>query len=72
MTLESAHVDGERLSGVTLEQLKLNQSNHIRIRLGVKPDACHQGSLNLFGRYLGNYPRDLLMRLRYAFGEAEK
>ncbi|THF71501.1 ArsR family transcriptional regulator [Deinococcus sp. Arct2-2] len=72
VTLEGAHIDGERLSGVTLEQLRLDQSNHIRIRLGVKPDARHQGGLNLFGRHFGNYPQDLLMRLRYAFGDAQK
>ncbi|MDB5046172.1 MAG: cel1 [Deinococcus sp.] len=69
VTPGGAHIDGEVLSGVTLEQLRLEDSNHIRIRLGIKPDARHQGGLNLFGRHFGNYPQDLLMRLRYTFGE---
>jgi len=67
VTEEGAFIDGERLSGVTVNDLNLQGSNHIKVRLGVKEAARNQGGLNLFGRRFGNYEQDLVMRLQYAF-----
>jgi predicted transcriptional regulator len=61
------YVDGERRSSVRIGDLRLAESNHITLRIGVKPDARHQGGVNLFGRRFGNYAQDLVMRLRFAF-----
>ncbi len=58
-------VDGIRVSGVTVAQLKLKESPFISVRIGVKPDAEHVGGLNLFGRNFGNYPQDLVLRIVY-------
>jgi predicted transcriptional regulator len=60
-----AYVDGTRVSETTVARLLLSPQKPITIRLGVKPDAEHQGGFNLFGRGFGNYPQDLLLRLHY-------
>jgi len=60
-----AKVDGTRISGVTVAQLKLKESPFVSVRIGVKPDAEHVGGLNLFGRSFGNYPQDLVLRIVY-------
>lgn len=67
-----AFIDGEQLSEVRIADLRIEQANHIEVRLGIKPEARHVGGINLFGRRAGNYPQDLLMRLRYVFPEGEK
>jgi predicted transcriptional regulator len=60
-------IDGTLLSTTTLASLSLDASNHIKLRIGVKPDARHKGGLNLFGRKFGNYPQDIVMRIGYDF-----
>ncbi|MDT7838006.1 ArsR/SmtB family transcription factor [Aquabacterium sp. OR-4] len=62
-----AMIDGVELSAVQIEQLALTQTNHIKVRLGVKDDARHRGGLNLFGRKFGNYPQDMVMRVGFDF-----
>jgi predicted transcriptional regulator len=62
-----SEVDGMRLSGVTIRDLKLNESPFISVRIGIKPDAEHVGGLNLFGSKFGNYPQDLVLRIGYRY-----
>lgn len=62
-------IDGMTLSTATIADLRLAQSNHIKVRLGVKADARHRGGLNLFGRRFGNYPQDIVMRIAYDYPE---
>ena len=65
-------IDGEVLSAVDIASLKLEDAHHIEVRIGVKPDARNARGVNLFGKRAGNYPQDLLMRLRYRFPEGQK
>ena len=58
-------VDGMRLSGTSIADLKLTARPFISVRIGVKPDATHVGGLNLFGSNFGNYPQDLVLRITY-------
>ncbi|WP_394788144.1 ArsR/SmtB family transcription factor [Rhodoferax sp.] len=67
VTAQGSMIDGVALLPVTLEALNLGSSNHIKVRIGIKDDARHQGGLNLFGRRFGNYPQDLVMRIAYEF-----
>jgi predicted transcriptional regulator len=67
VTEEGAMIDGMPLSSTSLAVLELDRSNHIRLRIGIKPDARHKGGLNLFGRKFGNYPQDIVMRVGYDF-----
>lgn len=59
------YVDGTRISDVNLSRLMVAPQQPISVRLGVKPDAEHQGGFNLFGRGFGNYAQDLVLRLHY-------
>jgi predicted transcriptional regulator len=69
VTSDGTYIDGRSLSDVTVRDLALDQQRGITVRLGVKPDGLHVGGLNLFGRYFGNYPQDLTLRLEYKPGE---
>lgn len=63
-------IDGVELSEVQLQHLALPQTNHIKVRLGVKEDARHRGGMNLFGRKFGNYPQDIVMRVAFELPSA--
>lgn len=70
VTGEGTLIDGRTLSAVSLADLRLGQSHHIKVRLAVKDDARHRGGLNLFGRKFGNYPQDIVMRIAYDYPKA--
>lgn len=65
VTTEGSFVDGISISDVTVSDLQLLHGQFISLRIGVKPDAENVGGLNLFGRHFGNYPQDILMRMRF-------
>ena len=56
-------LDEQRLSDVTLADLKLDAKPYIAVRIGVKPDAVHQGGINLFGEQFGDHKQSVVMRL---------
>lgn len=58
-------VDGRRVSDVTLAALHLTAAASFSVRIGIKPDARNVGGVNIFGREFGNYPQDIVLRLRY-------
>lgn len=58
-------VDGVPAAGARLGDLKLTYQSPIVVRIGNKPDAAHVGGVNLFGRHFGNYPQDLILRIRH-------
>lgn len=62
---EGSSVDGTPVSDVTLARAMVVPQQPITVRIGVKPDAEHQGGFNLFGRGFGNYAQDLVLRLHY-------
>jgi predicted transcriptional regulator len=59
------YVDGTRVSDTNLAATLIAPNQPITIRIGVKPDAPHQGGFNLFGSGFGNYAQDLILRLHY-------
>jgi predicted transcriptional regulator len=65
VTDNESRVDGLKISDVRLEQLKLLEHPYISVRIGVKRDARHAGGVNLFGSKFGNYPQDIVLRIRY-------
>ena len=65
ITDEGSFIDGLRISNVTLPALKIKEQGFISARIGVKADAQHVGGINLFGRQFGNYPQDIILRLRF-------
>ncbi len=58
----------ERLSDVTLEQLRLPEHHSIRLRIGIDNDGGRPGGVNIFGRGFGNHDHDILMRLHLRDG----
>ena len=67
-------VDSMRVSAVTIDDLALADKPFVSVRIGVDPAARHVGGLNLFGRGFGNYPQDIVLRIRHrplADGAAE-
>ncbi len=63
VTHDGSYLDGVRLSDVTVSALNLSERHYITLRIGVKTDGI-PGGLNIFGAKFGNYPQDILMRLR--------
>ncbi len=72
VTAEGSLVDGRLVSDCRLDDLGVDQSPFIAVRIGVHPDAINQGGLNLFGRGFGNYESDLVMRLDYGYPDRER
>lgn len=62
---DGSFIDGTPASEVTIAHAMVVPNQPITVRIGVKPDAEHQGGFNLFGRGFGNYPQDLVLRLHY-------
>jgi predicted transcriptional regulator len=60
-----SEIDGLRVSGTTINDLRLTESPFISVRIGIKPDARHVGGINLFGSKFGNYPQDLVLWIGY-------
>lgn len=72
VTNTGSFIDGILISNKTIADLDVEQQPYISVRIGVKPDAEYQGGVNLFGRYFGNYPQDMLLRLVYDKQELAK
>jgi predicted transcriptional regulator len=56
-------LDGQPLSGVTLDDLDLPAHRSIRVRIGIHEGARYPGGVNIFGRGFGNHDQDIVMRL---------
>ena len=65
VTPQGAFVDGIQVSPVTADDLHIGQGGFISVRIGIKDTASSVGGINIFGRQFGNYPQDIVMRLRY-------
>lgn len=71
VTGAGAYLDGVQVADVTLDQLAIAQAEFISVRIGIKEDAQRIGGLNIFGRQFGNYPQDIVLRLRFREREHE-
>ena len=65
VTVEGTTIDGVRLSGITLDDLRLGPADPISVRIGVDAAAVHVGGINVFGREFGNYPQDIVLSLEF-------
>ncbi len=65
VTDEGSFVDGEKISDVKLDDLKINEHHSIRVRLGVKENAEHMGGMNIFGRGFGDHDQGIILRAYY-------
>ncbi len=58
-----SYLDDKRISDVTLDDLKLGEKPYVSVQIGIKPDAEHQGGINLFGEQFGDHKQAILLRL---------
>ena len=59
------YLDGRQVSGRGIEAYALAEGPYVSVRIGIKEDAEHVGGVNIFGNCFGDYPQDLVMRLKY-------
>ena len=59
------YLDGLQVSGRGIEAYALAEGPYVSVRIGIKEDAYHVGGVNIFGNCFGDYPHDLVMRLKY-------
>lgn len=60
---QGCSLDDVPLSNVTLDQLHLYDQPFISLQIGIRPDAQHQGGINLFGENFGDYNQPIVLRL---------
>ena len=56
--------NGRQISSVTMQQLNISSHPYISLKIGVKKDAKNVGGINLFGEKMGDYPQDIIVKLR--------
>ena len=62
---KGSYLEGTRISGICLKDLKIEESECITFRIGIKNDAKNVGGINLFGEKFGDYPRNITMAIQY-------
>ncbi|MDO5422718.1 MAG: helix-turn-helix domain-containing protein [Eubacteriales bacterium] len=62
---EGSLVNGEKVSEVTIDELKVMENPFVTVRIGNKPDARYVGGFNLFGKHFGDYNQDLILTMEY-------
>lgn len=67
VTPNGSFIDGTSALGVRTPDLQVKTAQPINIRIGIKENARNIGGMNIFGRRFGNYPQDILLRLRYHY-----
>jgi predicted transcriptional regulator len=60
------YLDDVKVSDVTLDELRLENSKFAHFKVGIKSDATNVGGINLFGKGLGDYDQDIMMRIIYS------
>lgn len=61
VSTEGTYVNGQKLSNVKVEELKLKHDRPIDVRFSVEPGADHCQGLNLFGQGFGNFGEGIMM-----------
>ncbi|MCR5724029.1 MAG: ArsR family transcriptional regulator [Treponema sp.] len=65
VTDSGSYIDGQKVSDVTLKDLRIEDHHSIRVRFGVKENAEHMGGMNIFGKGFGNYDQGIILRMYY-------
>lgn len=59
-------IDSHKLSDITIDDLHLNDSPFIDLRIEVKENAENIGGLTIFGKEFGNAPQNILLSVYYS------
>jgi predicted transcriptional regulator len=60
---EGTFVDREKVSPVSLKDIRIRDHHSIKVRIGVDESAEHVGGLNIFGKGFGDHDQDIVLRL---------
>ncbi len=63
---DNTGIDGHLLSHVNIDDLNLDSSPFITLRIGVKDDAFNVGGVTIFGNGFGNTEQNILVTLYYS------
>ena len=63
---DGTHIDGMKISDVTIDRFQLDYKSSIRFKFRISDDARNIGGLTLFGKGFGNYNQDIKVRITYA------
>lgn len=61
----ASYLDDVKVSSVNLLDIKLGTNKYVDFRVGIKQNATNVGGINLFGKDLGDYEQDIIMRVIY-------
>lgn len=59
------YLDNSKVSDKKLGEYHLAEGDYISVKIGIREDAQHIGGVNIFGNSFGDYPQDLVMKLKY-------
>ena len=62
---DGCYINGEKVSDVTIDMLKVMEKPYVKVRIGNKPDAKYVGGFNIFGKHFGDYDQDIIMAMEY-------
>lgn len=62
---DGTYLDDEKVSEKGLDSYELIEKEYIAIRIGIAPDARHQGGINLFGEGFGDYGQNLVLTMTF-------
>ena len=63
VTYDGTFINGNRVSGVNLADLRLAEHHSIKVRIGIADNAEHAGGINIFGKGFGDYDQDIVLKL---------
>lgn len=58
-------LDEKQVSNNKIDDYHLIQEPYVSVRIGIKEDAKHTGGINIFGDSFGDYPQNIVMKIRY-------
>lgn len=62
---EGSYISKIPSSSVTIDDLNLNTTPYVSMKIGIKDNAENQGGINIFGMKFGDYEQDIRMTLYY-------
>lgn len=66
VTNKDSGVDGKKMSDANLENLEIQNSPFIKVKIGIDPAAKNKGGLTIFGEEFGNHPQNILLKMYYS------
>ena len=60
-----SYLDGKKSASFKIQEYCLEEGPYISVVIGIKDQAEHVGGVNIFGSCFGDYPQDLVMKVKF-------